>query len=771
MGIVRKLLAGTTILVFGASVFAGATGLAYLKSIAPTLPDHMKVAEWRPPMGMRILAADGSLLGVYSEERRKPVSLDDIPPLVVNAFLAAEDRHYWRHQGIDPVGIVRAALSNLRERVLPSMLEDGHRVQGPMEGGSSITQQVVKNILLTSEQTFDRKIREAILAMRIDRDVGKRRVLEVYLNKIYFGAGAYGVAEAARTFFSKDLSDLTVGEAATLAGLPKAPSDYNPFRNPAAAEIRRNYVLRRMADDGFITRDEADQAMREPIKVVRSGAEQARTDPSLSYPREEIRRRIEAELAGRGAEHNAKDLIIRTTIRPDTQKAVHAALRRGLVREDRKRGWGGPLARGISLPVDWSDPRLAKPERAEDWEVGVVIEVGRDAVVELPSRRVTLTGRSLSWTGRSVARDLLRVGDAILVGDLGNGPELVQIPRVQGAAVVMDPASGGVLAISGGFGFSHARDAFNRATQASRQSGSAFKPFIYLAALELGYDATSPVLDSPIVIAPAPGQPDWRPKNSNDRGVGLITLRRALEQSRNLSTIRLMRDIGEDAMRSITARVGLPLPERFTPSAALGTEGVTPLDLAAAYAVVANGGRRVTPRFITDAKPADPEIVVDPIAAAQLSSILRGVVSNGTASRAFAGFDRPIAAKTGTTNGPRDVWFVAYGPRVVVTVWVGNDDFSLLRKGASGAATAAPIARDILDHAPGIEFEEFPLPEGAEEIAVKRSTGERAEDGDVIEIVRRGSSESLPDGNWSEVSPSTTDDGVVIDVDEESAAD
>jgi len=457
-------------------------------------------------------------------------------------------------------------------------------------------------------------------------------------------------------------------------------------------------------------------------------------DPSLWYPEEEVRRRLLAKVGGEAFYGKGGDVV--TTIRSDIQRIVHASLRRGIVREDRRGGWRGPLARGIRFPVNWSDPRLAKPKGAEDWQVGVVAEVGRDAVVAVPGGRVTLPAQSMAWASRDGFP--VRKGDAVLIGDLGRGPELVQIPEekgVQGAAVVLDPTNGDVLALGGGF--SAEMSEFNRATQARRQTGSVFKTFVYLAALELGYDATSPVLDSPIALEQGPGQKEWRPKDSTGRGLGLITMRRSLEQSRNMSTVRLLYDIGVESVRSVASRVGFAIPERMSYAMALGASEATPLDVAAAYAAIANGGRRVAPRLVKDV-PAevDGSPPVDPVAAAQVTSILRGVVTNGTAKRAFEGFPHPVAAKTGTTNDSRDAWLVAYGPRYVVAVWIGRDDFKPLVKGASGGGTAAPVARDILDRLTGIEFANFPLPDGAEEARAKRETGELSEDGDVVEIVR-----------------------------------
>lgn len=702
---------------------AGSTLLSYLKSIEPTLPDSSRVASWRPHGGTRILAADGTVMGVHSRERREFVPLARIPPLVVNAFLAAEDGNYWRHSGIDPTALARAFLANMRDR-------------NSLQGGSTITQQVVKNLVVGDDRTMERKIREALIALRLDRELGKEKVLEIYLNEIYLGAGAYGVAEAAKTYFGKSLDQVTPAQAALIAALPKAPSAANPFANPSRALERRNYVIERMVQEGFISPSAGDAARREPIATVPSAQGRGHPEAAFWYAEEEVRRllisRIGADsVYGEGG-------VARTTIRPELQRLVHATLRKGLVVEDRRGGWRGPLARNVSFPVDWTDRRLDKPDGAEDWTVGVVAHVDRDAVIETRTSRLNVTGSSMRWAapgGRASA--VLRKGDVVLIADLGNGPEIVQIPKVQGAVVVMDPQSGDVLAMVGGF--SPETSQFNRATQARRQTGSVFKTFVYLAALEIGFDGTSPVLDAPIALSQGPGLEDWRPKDASGHGLGLITLRRSLEQSRNMSTVRLLHDVGMDHVRSVADRVGLRLPHDASYAMALGASEATPVEIAAAYAALANGGRRVAPRYLLDDEANLGDEIIDPIAVAQVTSILRGVVSSGTARRAFDGFEAPVAGKTGTTNDARDAWFVAYGPRFIVTVWVGNDDYSPLKKGSSGSATAAPIARNILENAKDLVFEEFRLPEGAEEILVSRQTGHPAADGDLVEIIRTGS--------------------------------
>lgn len=725
MSLARTALAGAAVLGLAATVLAGAAAMAYVRQVAPTLPDHMAIAAWHPKQGTSILARDGTLIGLHASEKREFVPLASIPMLVVNAFLAAEDANYWEHSGIDPTAIARAAISNL-----------GSAPGDRPEGGSTITQQVIKNVILSPERTFDRKIREALLALRADRDVGKERVLEIYLNQIYFGAGAYGVAVAARTYFGKELNDLDIAEAALLAGLPKAPSAANPFSNPARAAKRRAYVLGRMFDEGFISREERAAAASRPLPERPSAAPES-LDPAFWHPQEAVRKMLLAEVGADRLYGDGGEIV--TTIVPSLQRAVHRELRKGLVTEDRRSGWRGPLGSGFSSAPDWQSQALAAPAGAEDWLVGVVAESGRDARLVTREGDVTIEGSSLGWATASKRADaVLSRGDAVLVADFGNGPELVQIPLVEGAAVVLDPHTGAVLAIDGGF--SHETSEFDRASQARRQTGSAFKPFVYLAALEMGYDAMSPVLDSPIAIEQGGGKEDWRPKSGNDGGLGLITLRRSLEMSRNMSTVRLLHDVGTAKVGDVARRAGFSLPPDLAYSMALGAAEATPLEVAAGYAALANGGNRVHPTLVL-AQAAAPGVGtspdLDPVAVAQLTSILEGVVTSGTARRAFEGFGPRIAAKTGTTDEARDAWLAAYGTGVVAVAWIGRDDHKPLAKGASGSATAAPVIREILEAAEGIvNYGDFMLPQGATTVRADRNSGMPDPDGGVIEIVR-----------------------------------
>jgi penicillin-binding protein 1A len=726
MALIRTLRAGATITTAAGLLAAASIGVAYVGRIAPDLPSHIAVTDWKAREGTTILAADGSVLGVHAKEFRKFVPLSQMPPLVWQAFIAAEDGNYWHHKGVDPRAVARAALANLKGG------------DGRVEGGSTITQQVVKNLVLSPERTFDRKAKEALLALKIDKELGKERILEIYLNEIYLGAGAYGVGAAAEVYFGKRLDQLTVAEAATLAGLPQAPSAANPFTRPAKSLERRNYVIDRMIAEGFIDAAAGSSAKSLGLSVLpRSDGAPGSADAAFWYPEESVRRTLvqtfgSDRIYGEGG-------IVQTSIRPALQKIVHEELRRGLVAEDRHSGWRGPLARGVRFPVDWSAPDLALPPGAEKWSVGVVAEAGRDARVTTRSGDIVLKGADLGWASSSrKASSVLAKGDAVLVGDLGHGPELVQIPTAQGAVVVMDPSNGDILALEGGF--SHETSEFNRATQAQRQTGSVFKSFVYLAATERGYDAMSPVLDSPISLSQGPGLEDWKPQNG-EKGMGLITLRRAAELSRNMATVRVLYDVGEEAVASVASRAGFRLPEKLNWSMALGAAETTPLNVATAYSALANGGLRVEPRLYADKNataPGTADRVFNPIPVAQVTSMLEGVVHFGTARRAFEGFDFPVAAKTGTTNDSRDAWFAAYGPRFVAVAWVGRDDHRPLSKASSGGGTVAPIMRHILDEAAAsstLDFEAFSLPEGADTVLADRETGLPSDEGDVLEIV------------------------------------
>ena len=729
MRLTRTILSLLTLTAMAAGLAGLAVAFAAVDRYGRDLPDHTYLRTYVPRTGSRILAADGALLSRKVEQRRTFVPYAAIPPLVVRAFVSAEDRGYFGHDGIDPVAILRAGLSNA--------------TGGPAIGGSTITQQVAKNLLVGNERSLERKIREALLAMRMDRDLGKERVLEIYLNEIYLGLGAYGVAEAAQTYFGKGLADLRPEEAALLAGMPKAPSAYNPSRNPARALERRNYVLRRMEEDGAIDARVRAAAEAVPVRLApRTPREDDDAGQSAWF--EDLA--WKAAGTGVGTERmQRQDVTVATTLRPDLQAAADAALRAGILRADRALGWRGPLAR-VRLPVDWTDPRLDPPAGAGAFEVGVVEAVGAEATLAMrDGRRVRLGADGTRWTGRSPS-GFLATGDAVLVDLSGPRPALAQDPAVDGALVAVDPRTGDVLALVGGY--SHERSSFDRATQARRQAGSSFKPILYSAALRLGYDATSPLLDAPIALEQGPGQEDWRPNDAKGAGHGgLITVRRALELSRNMATVRLLWDLGLDDMQDMARRLGVAPERPLTYVAALGAVEVTPLQMALAYSTFANGGRKLQARYVTGVKtregeelgsfaPDPGERVLDPVAAAQMGTILRGVVERGTARRAFEGFKRPFSGKTGTTNAARDAWFVGLSPEIVVAVWIGRDDNRALADDAGGGKVAAPIVREFLERG-NVALSEFKAPPEAVTVPVDLDSGlPTSSKAGVVEVLR-----------------------------------
>ncbi len=742
MNFIRTFLSGTFVLLFCIGFAVTGLTFSYLKSVAQNLPDLSAVGEWKPSEGSTILAADGTVLGVHAKEYREYVPLQDIPAMVIAAFLSAEDSNYWNHKGVDPVAVVRAMMINVKGT-------------DRMVGGSTITQQVVKNLLLSPERTFDRKIKEALLALKVDKEIGKARVLDIYLNEIYLGSGAYGVQAAAKRYFNKTIGQLTAGEAAVLAGLPQAPSAANPFSNVVKATERRNYVLERMFKNGYLTEAEMTFFSKQPLETIKSSDPLTGvSDPAFSYVENTIRQKqVEAvgkdDFYGHGSD-------IKTSIQSNLQKIVHAELRHGLVVEDRLHGYRGPLARNVSFPVNWDADVLASPPGSETWRVGVIKDVSRTLDVVLKDGVVSVDRSGYAWAlnGRSLS-SVFKVGDVVLITDFGDGPEIVQIPKTQGAVVVMKPDTGSILALDGGFSFDISQ--FNRATQSQRQIGSLFKPFIYLTALNMGYTAMSPVLDRPIALDSGDGNGDWRPQ-MNDTGLGLITFRQALERSRNLATVRLLYDIGENKIGDVARFVGLELPQKMTYAMALGAAATSPLNVATAYCAIANGGHPVQANFDPHAKPYDiSSPSFDPVSVSQLSSILEGVTYAGTAKKAFLGFDHPIAGKTGTTNDSRDVWFAGYDPGFVVVAWIGNDDNSSLHRGAAGGETVAPMVRRILDRSNGdLNFESFYLPQGATTIRADRATGAINPEGDVEEIVREdnqaqstGNATSVHDGGSS----------------------
>jgi penicillin-binding protein 1A len=707
---------------------AGFTLAVYAAWLFHDLPDAGQLAEYRPPTSTRVYAWDGTLIGEIGKERRIFAPYDQIPPLVARAFLAAEDRKFFEHGGIDINGLGRAITRDMIGAL------QGRRLQG----GSTITQQVAKNILLTNEHSFGRKIKEAILARRIEAALPKTRILELYLNEIWLGYRSYGVGAAAYNYFGKPLSELSLPEMAYLASLPKGPSNYDPIKHRTEALRRRNWVLSQMAEENFITRAQAEAAMREDLKVqIRPERAHYR---DADYFMEEVRQRAFANL-GKKAEEGG--LYIRTTLDSRMQTAARVALMKGLELYDRRHGWRGALEHVDLNAAGWEKELLSKTPASErrTWRAAVVEKAGGGAVhLKFADGTVgDLVGADVAW---AKAGKGLNAGDLIFVEPTGAGKwfNLRQVPAVNGALVAVEPHSGRVLAMVGGYSFSLSK--FNRATQAQRQPGSSFKPFVYAAALENGFTPASIVLDAPVHFAGADGDV-WSPENYGHGSAGPSIFRSGLVYSRNQMTVRIADKVGMRKISDFAVKAGVA--DKLDPvlAMALGAGETTPFRITSAYSAFANGGRRIDPHLIEIVQdrtgapiwqvdkrdcpkcggaftgeesprlPPDGLPIMDPITAYSLTLMLEGVTTNGTAA-AVSSLGRHIAGKTGTTNDYRSAWFVGYTPSLVVGVFVGFDDNRSLGEGETGAQASVPIfidfMRDILKDAPQ---EDFKAPRGA----------------------------------------------------------
>ncbi len=742
----------------------------YIEKMGSDLPDYQVLAAYEPPVTTRVHAADGSLMAEYARQRRLFLPIQAVPDLVKNAFLSAEDKNFYQHPGVDIEGVARAVM----------VLAKG----GRMQGASTITQQVAKNFLLTNERTFDRKIKEAILSLRIEQAYSKDKILELYLNEIYLGLGSYGVAAAALAYFDKSVNELTIEEAAYLGALPKAPENYNPFRVPDRAIERRNWVIDQMAANGFITAEAASEAQEKPLDVNPrpTGTYLASSEYFTEDVRREIIQRYGVDALYEGG------LSVRTTLDPTLQAEARKALQHGLIKYDEERGWRGPVTR-VEIGSDWGQS-LAKIEPLADvpeWRLAVVLtaEAGRVEIGLQPPRDMSgargaerelasIARDDMKWALRlntedrkgnvSSAAEVLSRGDVVYVEkkEEGAGYRLRQPPKVQGALVAMEPKTGRVVAMVGGFSF--AQSEFNRASQAYRQPGSSFKPFVYAAALDNGYTPSSVIMDAPISLPDGNGGV-WEPSNYGGGSAGPSTLRLGIEKSRNLMTIRLAKDMGMDLVAEYAERFGIyDNLGKYLPMA-LGAGETTVLRMVSAYSVIANGGRSLEPSLIdrvqdrygktiykhdqricqTCDAPAydgqsEPELVderdqvLDPMTAYQITSMMEGVVQRGTATR-VAALGVPIAGKTGTTNEEKDVWFVGFTPDLVTGVFLGYDNPTPMGRGATGGGMAAPVFIDFMEDAlEGVPPVEFKVPEGMDLIAVNRKTGMRSggSGGDVI---------------------------------------
>lgn len=751
----------------GAGIFGG-----ILLIYGENLPDHNRLANYSPPTISRVYSVDGTLMDEFARERRLFTPSDEIPKKIKYAFISAEDKNFYVHTGFDIRGIASALIDYAR----------GERLRG----ASTITQQVMKNFLLDGSRSLERKIKEIILAARLEQVLGKEQILELYLNEIFLGQNSYGVTAAAETYFAKPLESLTISEAAYLAALPKKPSEYHPVRNVEAAVARRNFVLKEMRENGYITKEEEEIARATELRTVQSGYYASRRSerPPRDYFTDEIRRQLSSAFGEE--EFFTGGLKIRATMDPELQAVAATALRKGLEAYDREAGlWRGALD---TLPdtalIDEGAWRAALSERQiardiDGWSLAVVLALGEgEALIGIEGRKPDSTHRLLLSRERAWAKlsydketdkrapirrmsDMLSLGDIVYVSNLddaGNETEawsLRQPPALQGGFMAMDVETGRVLAMQGGH--SYQGSVFNRVTQAQRQPGSSIKPFVYASALDSGYSPVSIVVDAPIEINTPQGV--WRPRNAANKFYGPAPLRVGIEQSRNLMTVRLAQDVGMDIVADYTEKFGVYDKMQQVLSAALGAQETTLFNMVAAYAMFANGGERVIPTLVDrvqdrygrtvyrhdkrrcvdcdDGKLSEgfgPRVVknrirvMDEVTAFQLTSMMRGVVDRGTA-RSTVKVDAPVAGKTGTTNDAKDVWFVGFTPRIVAGCYMGFDTPRTLGRGASGGGFCGPVFTSFMNEAVKKYGKgQFRAPKGGVHLKFDRFTGARLND-------------------------------------------
>ena len=705
-----------------AGVFSVLAMVALALAMAfPNLPDISDLSDYRPKLPLRVFSADGDLIGEFGEERRNLTPIKDIPKVMTNAILAIEDARFYEHGGVDYVGVVRAGLANVG------------RVKS--QGASTITMQVARNVYLSSEKTFTRKIYEILLTFKLEHYLSKDQILEIYMNQIYLGNRAYGFAAAAETYFGKPLKDLTVAEAAMLAGLPKAPSAYNPVANPKRARSRQLYIIDRMLENNFITEEQAEAAKAEPLKIKNNAA----ANPiHAEYVAEMVRQLVYAQY---GEETYTRGLDVQTTLRTQDQIAAYKALRRGIMDFERRQVYRGP-EKFITLPTnaqeleDAIDEALDEHPDNGDVMSAVVLEATPKLVkaIRQNAEIVEITGDGLKPAQSGLSEKAppnikIRRGAVIRVAKTAKGGwEMTQLPEVEGAFVALDPRDGSIKALVGGFDF--AKNKFNHVIQAQRQPGSSFKPFIYSAALEKGFTPATVVNDAPLFFSAGVtgGQP-WEPKNYDGTFEGPMTLRRGLAKSKNMISIRVLQSVGTEYAQQWVGKFGFEAekhPAYLT--MALGAGTVTPLQMATGYAVFANGGYRVNPWVISKVSEQrgkvlvessapvleETERAIEPRNAFIMSSLLQEVTRSGTAARAQATLKRPdLYGKTGTTNDSMDAWFAGYQPTLAAVTWIGYDTPRKLGDRETGGGLSLPVWISFMETAlKNVPVTEVPVPEG-----------------------------------------------------------
>jgi len=738
----HQIIKNIFILILSFGLLGAFSLLAVLWAFSNNLPDYKFLKSYKPPVSSKVYSGNGELVNDFSTEKRIFVPYNAISEKIINSFLSAEDKNFYSHPGVDAKGVLRAVINNISNIAFSRRLE----------GASTITQQVAKNFLLTNEVSLNRKIKEAILAFRIERALSKERILELYLNQIYLGGGAYGVASASLEYFDKSISELNYDEAALLAALPKAPSRYNPYTDIVLAKFRRDLVLKNLYENNYINKIQYGKFINK--KIILKKRKKIFTEDT-SYYVEDIRKNVVNHLGFNKV--YKQGLNISTPINLDLQKIAIKSLRDGLISYDKRKGWRGPLLREKKI-INWKD-KLDKfrLEKSINWNLAIVKKINKFSV-EIETEN-ELNGiikyENISWIKKEF-NEILKVGDVIYVENLNrNIFSLKQLPSVNGGIVVMDPFTGRVLALSGGFSFK--KSEFNRATQALRQPGSAFKPFIYALALENGYTPSTLILDAPLVLEQGLDLKMWKPENYGKKFYGPSTLRMGLEKSRNLMTVRIAQDLGLKKIVNFSKQLGIYDNPSELLSISLGSSETTLLKLTSAYCSFVNGGKLVKPIMIDRIQDSEGSTILNnekrkcincdqisllsknypviedefiqifsPQTAYQMTSILEGTVQNGTGKN-LKDLKLDLAGKTGTTNGNTDTWFIGFTSKLAIGVYVGADNPTSLGKYETGAKTALPIFKSFVKNA--IKKEDarpFKVADGILMRVIDPITGEKA---------------------------------------------
>tara|TARA_B100001121_G_scaffold210575_1_gene184470 strand:- start:1878 stop:4214 length:2337 start_codon:yes stop_codon:yes gene_type:complete len=688
--------------------------LVILWTFSSNIPDYKFLKNYKPPVSSKVYSGNGDVVADFSKEKRVFIPYSSIPENVINAFLSAEDKNFFSHPGVDAKGVLRATINNIKNIMTSKRLE----------GASTITQQVAKNFLLTNEVSINRKIKEAILAFRIERALSKERILELYLNQIYLGSGAYGVAAASLEYFDKSIKELSYAEAAMLAALPKAPSKYNPYRNIELAKFRRNLVLKNLLENNFISKKDYNNFHKENIKLKKK---KKIFLEDAQYYIEDVRKNVIDDLTYEKV--YKQGFNINTPINLELQKITTNSLRKGLINYDRRKGWRGPLEKKV-FNSEWNkDLDKYKLEKSINWQIAIVKKIDQfSAIIETKNKiEGIIKYKDISWTKKEF-KDLFNIGDIIYVKEIKDKHySLEQVPKINGGMVVMDPYTGRVLALTGGFSFKNSE--FNRASQALRQPGSAFKPFVYALALENNYTPTSLVLDAPLVLDQGSDLKMWKPENYGKKFYGPSTLRVGLEKSRNLMTVRIAQSLGIDRIAQFSRELGIyDNPEELL-SISLGSAETTLLKLTSAYSAFVNGGKLVKPIIIDRIQDSEGNTIINnekrtcencdqisftskeypkikdnykqvfsPQTAYQITSLLEGVVQRGTGKK-LKDLKLNLAGKTGTTNENTDAWFIGFTSDLVIGVYVGMDTPKPLGKFETGSKIALPVFKDFVKKA------------------------------------------------------------------------